>query len=194
MKEKYYLGAINELCKYLYSIAEDSLDYEKLDAYVDRLSKTLFKQADKAKKDAKVSENCKSREVAEVDTVAQNKRIKKRGIVKFGISTIPQNIYVINDDYFAGAEYLLQWIVIKAIENGIDIEVDFCKFFQENVIENIAIPQLDVVFISNNFLSQVVTSNETKKINFSRFYNNLNKKVNKLSYTKNIILELMTQF
>jgi translation elongation factor EF-1beta len=159
-REFYYSEAINQLCEYIFSVAENAIDYEKLDAYVDRLSKKIFKT-----------------------------KHKKRGKIGYGITKLPRNIYIINDDCFAGTDYLLQWLVIKAVENGVDIEIRFNKYFKNKCIDRISMPELNIAFISNNFLDGGFESEN--KINFSRFYLNFDKKKNKINKTKQFISELV---
>jgi hypothetical protein len=159
-RETYYSEAINKLCEYIFNVAENAIDYEKLDAYVDRLSKKIFKT-----------------------------KHKKRGKVSYGITKLPRNIYVIKYDYFAGTDYLLQWLVIKAIETGVDIEVRFNKHFKSKCIDRVSLPELNIAFVNNNFLDGDFESEN--KINFSRFYLNFDKKKTKINHTKRIVYELV---
>ena len=77
---------------------------------------------------------------------------------------------------------------------GYNTEVSECYLFSENIFEYLFIPELDLKFISSNFINGVSPEN-AKIISFGRFYDNekLALRKNRLGFDKRVCGELTAE-
>lgn len=102
--------------------------------------------------------------------------------------------YLLKDDFFAGSDVFLRRVAEIAMNAGYNTEVSECYLFGENIFEYLFIPELDLKFISSNFINRVSTE-DAKIISFGRFYDSekLALRKNRLGFDKKVCGELTAE-
>jgi hypothetical protein len=86
------------------------------------------------------------------------------------------NVYILNDDYCAGANYLLSRFVSEAAARGFDVIVSRNPLMppeRGDVISHIAIPELDLYMFTSAAYAELSAERNGERlpvVNFTRFY------------------------
>lgn len=175
---KRYIRAFASLNSNIYSIAYNSIIFDKMNAFIQRLSKKLFPK--NSKKSASIE-------------YKQMSALTSHGYITM---PIPENytVYELNDDYFAGSDFFLKSISDLSVNKGFNVVLSECTMLLSNSIEHMLIPELQIAFITTNFFNKTQTSPE-KIVNFNRFYdkNVLSAKKQKVSFDKKASIELANE-
>ena len=172
---KRYISALASLNSDIYSIAKLGILNEKLNGFIERFSKKYIP------KNSSSNGNLSFKKIS--------------SLTKDGYSTLNidnySDVILLNDPYFACSDYFLQEITQICIERGYSVIVSECSLFLESTFEHLLIPELNLAFISTNFINDI-KSNEINKINFLRFYDKdkIQGKKNRLDFSKKAALEL----
>ncbi len=131
-----------------------ALNTDKLDAFTGRLSKKLFPK----KSDSDVKGNVIFKQLSALTP-------------KGYMTNIPENttIYLLNDNYLAGADVFLRGLADEITQKGYDIEVSICTIMNESSFEHIKVPELNLAFISSTPINNISLALKSP-INFKRFY------------------------
>jgi hypothetical protein len=143
-----------------FDLAKRTVLLEKLDAFFGRLTKKLLPK----------------RSASHPDDTARGKVIYRysAALTADGIKTLlPKTgtVYILSDDFSAGANHLLSRIVAEASARGFDVIVSKNPLLENDyfdVYSHIAIPELDLYFYSSTAIAPLETAN--RSINFMRFY------------------------
>lgn len=149
-----YLKAVSHILDDIKSIANSSLDIKKLDSYISRLCKKEFPIKVTSKKIGTI----KNRYISALTTD--------------GYKTFFPNaskIFLLNDNFFTGTNYILRKITNYLLPQGYDVIVSLSPVSTEEFYEHIYIPKLKIAFISSSILNKISLS-EKNVINFARFY------------------------
>jgi hypothetical protein len=144
-----------------FDLAVRTLMLEKLDGFISRFTKKIFPKTNSAGTDI------------------------KRGTVSYrymcaltsdGIKTlIPESgdIYIANDDYLAGSNYLLSHLVSETAARGFDVIVSRNPLMPSergDVISHIAVPALNLYIFTSALYAPLIPPDRRRIINFTRFY------------------------
>ena len=175
---KRYITAFASLNSDVYSIAKASINFEKLNGFIERISKKYLPKN---------------------NTGTGKLSFKKlSALTKNGYATMPidfyDNIFVLNDAYFAGSDYFLQEFSDIAISRGYSVIASECALFSDSIYEHILIPELKLAFVSSNYINNLQIENSSK-INFLRFYDKekIVSKKNRLDFSKKAAIELKNE-
>ncbi|MCL2055371.1 MAG: hypothetical protein FWG90_13200 [Oscillospiraceae bacterium] len=152
-----FLTALAAISEDTCNIAASAIIAEKLDGFTSRFSKKLFpKKAEPSKGTIKYK---------------QLSAITKDGY----ITHVPQYsaLYLLNDAYMAGSELFLRKITEEAVAKGYCAEVSLCylRSLSGCSFEHVAVPELNVGFISSNIINKaMLAAPEKKVVQFRRFY------------------------
>ncbi|MDR0987420.1 MAG: hypothetical protein LBL98_07010 [Ruminococcus sp.] len=143
-----------------FDLAKRTVLLEKLDAFFGRLTKKLLPK----------------RSAYRPDDVTRGKVTYRyfSALTADGIKTLlPKtgNVYILSDDYAAGANHLLSRLVGEASARGFDVIVSKNPLLENDYFEvysHIAIPELNLYFYSSTGVAPI--ENGTRAINFMRFY------------------------
>ncbi|MDO5558163.1 MAG: ATPase [Oscillospiraceae bacterium] len=179
-KAKRYVQAFASLNSNIYSIAENAVNKNKLDAFISRLTSKLFPKPNNEKSPCSIDYKQLS------------------ALTSFGYQTQEiadfYTVYTLNDDYFAGSDYFLRKIAERACECGLSITISESNMLNDTIFEHALIPELGIAFISSNFFNDRKSEN-SPEINFSRFYDKsaLSLKKTHLSFDKKAVTELCSE-
>ena len=147
-----YLSAASSVMGDTKHIGEAALDAEKLEGFIKRLAKKLLPP--------------KSAEQGKL-FFRQISAVTPEGYISMPI--VGDEIYLLNDDYYAGSDHFLRSFADVVRSRGLDCEISVCYLFDGEHFEHLRIPSLGISFITSSPVSKV--SVEVKKpINFMRFY------------------------
>ncbi|MDR0974719.1 MAG: hypothetical protein LBL80_03390 [Ruminococcus sp.] len=143
-----------------FDLAKRTVLLEKLDAFFGRLTKKVLPK----------------RSANHPDDVTRGKVIYRysSALTADGIKTLlPKGgtVYILADDYSAGANHLLSRLVAEASSRGFDVIVSKNPLLENDyfdVYSHIAIPELNLYFYSSTYLAPLDTNN--RAVNFMRFY------------------------
>ncbi|MBQ3566355.1 MAG: hypothetical protein IJA12_04170 [Oscillospiraceae bacterium] len=175
---KRYIKAISSINSDICRHAENSLDRQKLSAYIQRLSKKLIPSKNNI--DGR-------REFNQLSSLTQEKYM-----------TLPVNEeyskYFIKDDFFAGGNFFLRKLADTFTENGYDITVSECNMLDAPTYEHLICHKLKLVFITGNFMNGLTPETENV-INFTRFYDKelLSSKKQRMNFNKKAVAELISE-
>lgn len=178
---KRYSGALTNVCYDTYFCSESCLDKEKLSLYANKIAKKSF-----GKK--------QSRNGSKI--IRQLSALTERGYDLID-ETLESyiDVYSINDKNFSATNVFIEFISDEAVKRGLDVIICPSVVFNNNVYENLLIPDLGIAFISNSELTDIDGKFE-KHINLDRFYDKETMvkmrsrfKLNK-AYMKNLISEI----
>lgn len=179
-KARRYVQAFASLNNNIYSIAENALLKDKLDAAVNRLASKLFPKVQAGR-----PEGC-----------IEYKQLSALTSYGYITNEIPDSytVYTLNDDYFAGSDLFLRKIADLAVKYGLNIIISECNMLNEPIFEHALIPELDIAFISSSFFNEKKTET-SPSVNFTRFYDKavLSQKKNHLAFDKKAVTELCTE-
>lgn len=170
-----FVSAIASLNSDSFTIAAQTLNLEKLEGFANRFTKKLFPKKD-------------------TDTKGTLSYKQLSALTKYGYKTlIPDGytVYILNDPYCAGSDFLLRSLSDKLVERGYDITVSEYFMLQTNAFEHLLVPEMKLAFItasSFNGLGDI----EGSRINFARFYGKsaLAAKKQRLNFNKKAAAEL----
>ncbi len=177
---KNYVNALASLFTDTYSIAHEALNYKKLDGFVSRLSNKLLPK--KALKEGETE-------------FAQLSALTPKGYYSL-LDTVKEyeNIYILNDNYFAGSDIFLRDFANIATSKGLDVIISECTLFSPHIYEHLLIPALKTAFISSNPINNNTIDN-AKPINYLRFYNSsqISQKKQRLAFNKKACDDLLEE-
>ncbi len=173
-----YLEAIASILADTKSVAEQSLNFAKLDGFISRFTKKICP--------------------CSIDnSVGKLKFRLISALTANGYKSLPINakkIYLLNDNFYIGTDYLLRKLSDHFISCGYDVTVSVSTLQDDRAFEHIIIPQLDIAFISSTPINR--TEKEYKNIiNFSRFYekDSISSKKSRLKFNSNTSKELLNE-
>lgn len=175
---KKYITALASINSDIYSIGSNGLNSTKLKAFAERFIKKYIP------KNKSSTGNVKYKKLS--------------ALTENGYSTQPidyyENIFILNDPYFAGGDYFLQNITETAVLRGYDVTVSENRMFQDPVYEHILIPDLKMAFLSSNYMTQIKDT-YAKPINFLRFYFDeiISAKKQRLDFSRKAAVEILAE-
>lgn len=150
-----FISAMSSLYSDTYSISQESINYEKLDAFTSRLAHKIIPKG-------KTEEG--------ITNYSQISALTPKGYLSL-LNTISEykNVYTLNDCYYSGSDIFLRDFATVATNRGYDVIISESTLFQTKTYEHLLIPELGVAFISSNPMNNINNIN-SKSINFLRFY------------------------
>jgi hypothetical protein len=144
-----------------FDLAKRTLMLDKLDGFFGRLTKKIL-----PKHNPNCPENKRGNVIYRYYTALTSDGIK---------TLIPKTgtIYLINDDYSAGANYLLTRLVREASARGYDVIVNRNPLMppeHSDTIAAIGIPELDIYFFTSVSYAPLTAQDSKHIVNFQRFY------------------------
>lgn len=177
---KSFVNALSSLNSDTYMISQESLDYEKLEAYISRLSRKIF-----SKGKAKDGET----------NFSQLSALTPNGYMTF-LGTIEgyESTYIMNDFGYSGSDFFLRELATVAVSKGYDVIISECTLFNSKTYEHLLIPEISTAFINSNPINSIELASE-KQINFKRFYDKtfLYHKKQRLSFNKKAGQDLLDE-
>jgi hypothetical protein len=191
-----FLRAVEDVCEGIYQSAKVGIDYEKIDAFITRLSKKIF-----------------------ATHFGFNSSVLYKqfsSLTPTGYKTLSENfqnytVYTVLDDNFAGSDYLLGRLAEIAQKRGYSVVLSMCDIFSgelNDVIEHLVLPELKIAFLTSNFVTKLdiptkkdknnaenMEKSESTVINFRRFYDKetLSKRKNRMTFDKKSALALLSE-
>jgi len=165
-----FLKALGDIKKSENSIIINYINYEKLEEFTQKLSKSTFK--------SKTNNKTKIEKIRFLDAITPSGHI----FFDNSISDETKNIYLIESKYDVVSNEILQKIRSEAINQKLEFTSFLSPFFPENHLRAIHIPELSTAFIMNNpKTNSHVFGNlkNTKKINAAKFLNSESLKTHK---------------
>ena len=171
-----YVEAFSSLNTDIYNLAENCLDKAKLDSYIKRLARKVIPKSKTDKQGKKEFKQLSAFTTENYMTLKSDNNYSR---------------YFINDDYFAGSDYLLRSLSDMFTDAGYDVAVSECNMLHNSIYEHIVIEELELMFTTGNFFNKLKNDNENV-INFMRFYHKdkLSAKKQRISFDKKASLEL----
>lgn len=175
-----YVSALSSLNSDTYNIAYESILELKLQAFISRLSRKLFPRTK--------------------STEGRIRFAPISALTSKGFMTLNDtlndydDIYQLNDVYYAGADTFLREMTSVITSFGFDVIVSECTLFNKTTYQHILVPALKLAFISTDPMTCLDI--DTKKIiNFMRFYdrNFLKQKKQRLMFNKKASQELLIE-
>jgi hypothetical protein len=145
-----------------YDLAKRTIMIEKLDSFFGRFTKKILPKHSNEKE-------------SEVTRGKVSYRYFS-ALTSDGVKTlIPKdsNVYILNDDYSAGANYLLIRIVNEAAARGFDVIVNRNPLMpaeHSEIIAHIAIPELNLYIFTSTSIAELEAPDHRQTVNFRRFY------------------------
>lgn len=177
-RSRRYISALASINSDIYSIASSALNLPKLSAFTQRFCKKFIPK--------------KSSEPGYISF----KKISAISNFGYFIMSVEnyQNVFILNDSYFAGSDSFLSQLSDIVTSKGYDIILSECSIFNQSILEHLLIPELSIAFISSNYITKYENEN-AKKINFLRFYNmnNISEKKQRLEFSKKAGTELLNE-
>lgn len=171
-----YIKALASLNTDIYSIGEDALNHEKLDAYISRLCRKAI-----ARKQTDEKGKLSFKQLSAFTTE--------------NYSTMPLSgdfsVYLLRDDYFAGSDYFLRNVADYLVNQGCDVTVSECTMHHTPVFEHIFSESAGIAFMTSNFLNRLENPSAAT-VNFGRFYDKelIAAKKQRLSFDRKAVIEL----
>lgn len=171
-----YIKALASLNADIYSIGEDALNRDKLDAYISRLCRKAV-----ARKHSDEKEKISFKQLSAFTTE--------------NYSTKPLNgdysVYLLRDDCFAGSDYFLRNAADYLVNQGHDVTVSECTMHHTPVFEHIFSESAGIAFMTSGFLNRLEDPSAAS-VNFGRFYDKelLAEKKQRLSFDRKAVTEL----
>lgn len=161
-----FLRAAANLINSNFNIYKQYVNFDKLDAYINRLL------AYEIKTGKNLATQPKGQESIRLLSAVTNK-----GIVTFEktVSTLANRIYIIEDNVGCISNHMMNSIRERALSQGHDIYTCYCPLSVDSKtrvpqrIEHIIIPKLNLAFVTANKYTRFDSINPTKKINSKRF-------------------------
>lgn len=175
-----FVSALASLYTDTYTISQESILYEKLEAFTERFARKIMRKH--IGNDGKTS-------------FAQLCALTPKGYMTL-LDTLKNytEIYTLNDIYYSGSDTFLREFATIATSRGYDVIVSECTLFTHKTYEHILIPQLKIALISSNPINSIMIEN-SKPINFMRFYdkNFLRHKKQRLLFNKKTCSDLLNE-
>lgn len=174
-----YIKALASLNGDIYDIGKNSLDREKLDAYIMRLCRKSIKTG---KSDRKGSLSFKQLSAFTTENY----------------KTMPLNgnfsLYLLKDNFLAGSDHFLRAVSEYLVNNGHDVTVSECVIHHTPVYEHIFSESAGIAFMTSSFFNQIEDPTAAA-VNFGRFYDKqiISSKKQRLSFDKKAFLELASE-
>lgn len=171
-----YIKALASLNADIYSIGEDALNREKLDAYISRLCRKAI-----VKKQSEEKGKISFKQLSAFTTE--------------NYSTKPLNgdysIYLLHDDCFAGSDYFLRNVADHLVSQGYDVTVSECTMHHTPVYEHVFSESAGIAFMTSSFLNRLEDPSAAS-VNFGRFYDKelISAKKQRLTFDRKAALEL----
>ncbi len=164
-----FVSALSSLYSDTYTIGQEALNYKKLEAFIERLATKVLPKT-------KLTDG--STEFSQLSALTPDGYVTLLDTTKDY-----DNIYVLNDTYFAGSDLLLRDFATIATMKGFDVVISECTLLSPAVYEHLLIPSLKTAFIS----STPINNNDIPDaniINFQRFYDKalISQKKQRLSF------------
>lgn len=178
-RTKRYVLAMSSIFADTYSIASDAILKEKLDGFVERLTKKL------ALKRKKVTPTLHFRQLSALTPL---------GYITQTDTLKDYECFVLNDSFFAGGDLILKSLTEVFLSKGYDVVTSYTILFAEPVCEHILVPELKLGFLSSTPLTNLHIEN-AKIINIHRFYDKafLSSRKSRLKLNKKACAELVTE-
>ena len=180
-RAKRFSGALSNICYDTYFCSQNFLDTGKLTLYVNRLAKKIMN---------KKSNGSGSKIIRQLSALTEYGYVIRNETLDSYI-----DVYSINDKNFSAANKFIEIISDEAVKRGFDVIVCPSVVFNNDVYENVLIPELGIAFISNSDLTNIGDKFE-RHINLERFYDKdfmtqmkSRFKLNK-TYIKNLVVEI----
>ena len=177
-----YLAAYGNIDKDTCRIVGESVNKQKVLAYSKRISKKLFKQ----KLKGKATEN-----------IRFISAVTPKGTVFFDetLSSMCDNLYVIDDEYGVVAGIILSSLKKDALSFGHNVTVCYCPLSPKDKIECLIIPSLNIGFVTSNQWHPLLHLKACKKIHTKRFLDltKLSARKQRLSFNRRIGQELLDE-
>ncbi|MFA5657909.1 MAG: ATPase [Oscillospiraceae bacterium] len=177
---KSFVSALSSLNSDTYSIALESLDFPKLDAYIARLSKKLFQKG----------------KTGEGKTVySQLSAMTPNGYMTLSDTFCGyKKIYSLNDGCFSGSDAFLRELATVAVSKGYTVIVSECTLLSSKVFEHMLIPEISTAFINSSPINGILLP-DADIINFKRFYDKgfLAHKKQRLSFNRKASQDLTAE-
>lgn len=149
------LSAISSVIPDITSAAFETLDLKKLYAFTERTCRRLIPKRTDKKSDGKLS-------------YRQLSALTMNGYATF--TPTDCKIYLLNDEYIAGADIFLRKAADCAVKKGYDVYVSECLICAARYFEHIMIPELGIAFMTSSCINPLNIESSKKVINFRRFY------------------------
>lgn len=170
------LASLNEdIC----AIGEDSLDKEKLDAYISRLCRKAVSSRPSDKKGT-----LSYRQLSALTTENYMTHELKGDY----------SVYLLKDDLFAGSDYFLRNVSDYLLSCGFDVTVSECTMHHIPTYEHVISEDAKVAFITSNFFNNINIA-PSATVNFGRFYDKemISAKKQRISFDKKASSELANE-
>lgn len=153
-RAKRFSGAVSNICCDTYQIGSDCLLSEKLDSFIERFKKKLL---------GKKGSGSGKKNLRQLTALTEN-----------GMMTLTEtlddyfDLYLISDEYFAAANYLISVLADEAAVKGYDVIICPSQMFNNTAYEHLLIPEQGIALVScrENFDGTA----GIKRLNLSRFY------------------------
>jgi hypothetical protein len=173
-----------------FDLATRTVLLEKLDAYFGRLCKKILPKHSKNQTDDN-NENRRGRVSYKLITA----------ITAAGITTLTPkegNIYILNDDFYAGSHYLLSRLIAEAASRGFDVTVSLNPIMTDSdggKVLHIHIPELSLWFLTSSGVAPTDCSRKITTVNFMRFYtkNLLSAKRQRMRFNADAAMSLLSE-
>ena len=142
-----YVEAFSSLNTDIYNLAENCLDKAKLDSYIKRLARKVIPKSKTDKQGKKEFKQLSAFTTENYMTLKSDNNYSR---------------YFINDDYFAGSDYLLRSLSDMFTDAGYDVTVSECNMLHNSIYEHIVIEELKLMFTTGNFFNKL--KNELDKL------------------------------
>ncbi len=177
---KSFVSALSSLNSDTYSISQESLDFDKLEAFISRLTKKIFPKR-------KTGEG--------KTTYSQLSAMTPDGYMTL-LDTVKdyKNIYLLSDSFYSGSDTFLRELATVAVSRGFDVIISECTLFNSKTFEHMLIPEISTAFINSGPINGI-TLPDSDIINFRRFYDKgfLFHKKQRLLFNKKAAQELLEE-
>lgn len=146
-----YLSALSSITADLYQIGKCALSEEKLEGFADRISRRLLPR----------------RQGSGSIGYRSLSAVTPKGYLTF----VPKDceIFLLNDDYFAGSDLFLRSFAEKSVKRGYDIIISRSYLHGSPLYRHIIIPDIKTAFITSDPLCKP-EAQSCRPVNFRRFY------------------------
>ncbi len=174
-RAKNFICALSSINDDTENIGKDALNIKKLENFISRLLKKILPKKQPAEK-----AKAKFRQIS---------ALSFKGYVT--IMPSEYECYFVNDPLFAGGDFFLRKLASELTNRGIEIIISQCHMLGNSTYEHILIPELNVAFITSNFINNINIANKNI-INFSRFYDKaiINEKKPRIIFNRKAVCEL----
>jgi hypothetical protein len=144
-----------------FDLAKRTLMLDKLDGFFGRLTKKIL-----PKHNPNCPENKRGNVIYRYFTALTSDGLK---------TLLPTSgtVYLLNDDYSAGANYLLNRLIKEVTARGFDIIVNRNPLMppeHSDTVTAVGIPELNIYFFTSVNFAPIVTADSKHIVNFYRFY------------------------